>query len=266
MKTFGLSLLIVTCLMCGCSAKKELNVIKQTTGPYQTNVYLIYDEGSKEAALIDPGWEVDSLTAFIKDNKLELKYIFITHAHTDHYYFVPQLKKQFPAAQWCLHEADYEKIIMQPDWEAKAYGQEWVNRAMKDRGRREYIDFDTESVGVPDIFLEGGETFKIGSGEIKTIHLPGHTPGGICYYSGNILFSGDMLFYRSTGKLDSLTSSREDFIRSVRKLYELFPDSTLVYPGHNQYTNIGSEKKENARISADGGVYDVKSPSESDSP
>ena len=85
-------------------------------------------------------------------------------------------------------------------------------------------------------------------------NTPGHSPGCVCYYAGNVLFSGDMLFYRSVGNLDFLTSNTEDFIKSVRELYKLFPDSTLVYPGHNQLTDIGSEKKGNQRISLTGGL------------
>jgi glyoxylase-like metal-dependent hydrolase (beta-lactamase superfamily II) len=69
-----------------------------------------------------------------------------------------------------------------------------------------------------------------------------------------VLFSGDMLFHRSVGNLDHLTSNTEDFKRSVRDLYRVFPDSTIVYPGHGQNTDIGSEKKYNERISLDGGL------------
>lgn len=79
-------------------------------------------------------------------------------------------------------------------------------------------------------------------------------PGCNWYSTGNILFSGDMLFRRSVGNLDLLTSNTEAFIKSVRGLYRLLPDSTIVYPGHNQPTDIGSEEKENQRISLTGGL------------
>lgn len=240
----------------GCSKMDDFKVLREITGPYQTNCYLIYATASGEAALIDPGWRIDTLVSFIKNNKLDLKYIFITHGHTDHYYYVPELKKQFPKVKWGMHKADYENIVRCPDWPVKAYGQEWVDQTRKNPEESIYLDFETTSVGEPDIFIEGNETYKLGTVEIKTIYIPGHTPGGICYYAGNILFSGDNLFYRSVGNLDKLTSDKDLFIKSVRELYTLFPDSTLVYPGHNQYTDIGSEKKENKRISMDDGVYD----------
>ena len=248
--------LSIVCLLTGCAGNEDFKILKQTTGPYDANCYLIYGTESGEAALIDPGWEIDTLVSAIKGNNLNLRYIFITHGHTDHYYYVTELKKQFPEAKWGIHKADYDSIIKYPDWEIKAYGQEWVNNRMKDPGTRTYIDFDTESVGEPDFFVVGNKTYKIGSVEIKTLHTPGHSPGAVCYYTGNILFSGDVLFYRSAGNLDKQTSNRETFIRSVRELYRLFPDSTVVYPGHNRYTTIGEEKKENRRISMDGGEYD----------
>lgn len=248
-------LLILFCLIQpGCTTKETFKVVREVTGPYQTNCYLIYDTKSKEAALIDPGWRIDTLIDYIKKYNLDLKYILITHGHSDHYFYVPELKKQFPKVRWGVNKEDYEKIILCPDWPSKAYGKEWFEQTRKNAEENVYLDFDPKSAGKPDFLVEGKQTYRLGSTRIRTIHSPGHSPGCICYYAGNILFSGDMLFYRSVGNLDFLTSNTEDFIKSVRELYKLFPDSTLVYPGHNQPTDIGSEKKENQRISLTGGL------------
>lgn len=249
----GISLLFCLVLF-SCSTIETFKVIREVAGPYQTNCYLIYDTRSREAALVDPGWRIDTLVAFIRDNNLDLKYILITHGHSDHYYYVPQLRKQFPKVRWGVSKEDFEKIILCPDWPEKAYGREWMEDTRKNASESVYLDFETKSVGEPDFFVEGGQTYKLGSVKIKTIHTPGHSPGGICYYAGNVLFSGDMLFYRSVGNLDYLTSNTDAFIKSVRNLYRLFPDSTIVYPGHNQPTDIGSEKKENQRIPLTGGL------------
>jgi glyoxylase-like metal-dependent hydrolase (beta-lactamase superfamily II) len=255
MRKIRLSLSILFCLIqLSCNTTETYKVIREVTGPYQTNCYLIYGTRSGEAALIDPGWRIDTLINFIKNNNLDLKYILITHGHSDHYYYVPQLKKQFPKVRWGVNREDFEKIILCPDWPAKAYGEEWVEQTRKNAEENVYLDFDTKSAGEPDFFVKGGQTYRLGSVKIKTIHTPGHSPGCVCYYTGNILFSGDMLFYRSVGNLDFLTSNTEAFIKSVRDLYRLFPDSTIVYPGHNQPTDIGSEKKENQRISLTGGL------------
>ncbi len=261
MKRIALSLIIIICMVqLSCSKGDHFKVLREVTGPYQTACYLIYTTESKEAALVDPGWRIDTLVTFIRNNDLRLKYIFITHGHTDHYYYVSELKKEFPEVKWCLSREDYVSIVNCPDWPVKAYGKDWVeNTRRTDPEATVYLDFDTRSVGEPDIFVEGDQTYSLGSVKIKTIHTPGHSPGSICYYTGNILFSGDELFYRSVGNLDSLTSNREIFIRSVRELYRMFPDSMMIYPGHGQYTDIGSEKKSNNRISMDGGVYDSDS-------
>lgn len=246
--------IIIYILQFGCTSPETFRIVREVAGPYQTNCYLIYGTRSKEAALIDPGWQIDTLLAFIKNNNLDLKYIFITHGHSDHYYYVPELRKKFPEARWGVNKEDYEKIILRPGWPKIAYGTEWFENTMKKAGEKVYLDFDTRSVGEPDFYLDGDQSYLIGSVEIKTLSTPGHSPGCICFYTGNVLFSGDMLFYRSVGNLDFLTSNTENFIKSVQRLYNFFPDSTIVYPGHGKPTDIGSEKKENQRIWLDGGL------------
>ena len=255
MKRKNIFLSLLFCMIqLSCSHPETFKVMREVTGPYQTNCYLIYGTRSGEAALIDPGWQIDTLVSFIRNNNLDLKYILITHGHSDHYLYVPELKKQFPGVKWGVNKEDFEKIIRCPDWPSKAYGKEWMENTRKNAEESVYLDFDTKSAGEPDFFIEGNQTYKLGSVEIRTIHTPGHSPGCICFYTGNVLFSGDILFYRSVGNLDFMTSNTEAFIKSVRELYRLFPDSTIVYPGHNQPTDIGSEKEENMRISLTGGL------------
>lgn len=259
MKKINIYILVITFLLqLSCTTVEDFKVKHQAIGPIKTNCYLIYGIKSKEAALIDPGWRIDTLIDFIKENNLNLKYIFVTHGHIDHFYYLPELKNQFPRASWCMQKDDYQGVFTYPEWALKNYGQGWIDTARSDPDIREYIDFDNHLIGVPDIFVEDNQTFKLGFLEIKTILSPGHSPGGICYYTGNILFSGDVLFYRTVGRTDTQNGSREDQIKSVRKLYELFPDSTIVYSGHGQFTDIGSEKKENSRITIDGGAWITK--------
>jgi hydroxyacylglutathione hydrolase len=245
-------------LQIGCTTVEDFTVLYQVSGPGETNSYLIYGVKSKEAALIDPGGQIDTLITFIKDNALDIKYIFVTHGHVDHIFGIQDVKKQFPKAKLCMHKDDYRDIFTALKWATDNYGMEWIETVRSNPETRKLLDFDMNSIGVPNIFVEDNQTFKLGFLEIKTIHTPGHSPGGICYYTGNILFSGDVLFYRTVGRTDTQNGSREDQIKSVRKLYQLFPDSTIVYPGHGQFTDIGSEKKENTRITVDGGAWDVK--------
>lgn len=151
----------------------------------------------------------------------------------------------------CMHEDDFNDLFTQKEWAIENYGSEFVDFLKSNPETINFLDFDMHSLGVPDIFVEDNQTFQLGSLEIKAMHSPGHSPGGVCYYTGNILFSGDVLFYRTVGRTDSQHGSTEDQINSVRTLYETFPDSTIVYPEHFQPSDIGLEKTGNERITLD---------------
>jgi hydroxyacylglutathione hydrolase len=245
-------------LQFGCTTTEALKVEHQVTGPGETNCYLIYGIKSKEAALVDPGGSVDTLVNFIKENGLKLKYIFVTHGHIDHVFGIPAIKDLFPKAKMCMHKDEYRNLFTQKEWAIKNYGPDWLAEVKSNPETAKFLDFDMASLGKPDIFVEDNQVFRLGFMDIRAIHCPGHCPGGICYATGSILFSGDVLFYRTVGRTDSQNGSREDQIKSVRRLYELFPDSTTVYPGHGQSTNVGSEKRENKKIRPDGGEWVVQ--------
>lgn len=224
-------------------------VIHQTLAPpIETNGYLLYDERSGEAALVDVGGPVDTLISIIEKKNLKLKYIFITHCHADHVYGLPAVKERFPDAKICVSRADYDDTKLYSQWEKKLSPDE-VAEIKKSPEAVKFMSFDLSSVCTPDIFLEDNQTFKVGDIAVRTIVSPGHSRGSVCYYGGNALFSGDVLFYRSVGRTDLEGMSWELLVESVKKLYALLPDETIVYPGHGQFTTIGSEKKLNERIS-----------------
>jgi hydroxyacylglutathione hydrolase len=237
------------------SSAGDFKVLHQVTGPGETNCYLLYDVESREAAVIDPGWTIDSLINYIYQNNLILKYIFITHGHIDHFFYVPEVKALFPEAKLVMNKDDYDSIFTVLKWIEENYGKGWIDEAKSKPDTKAYIDFDMNSLGEPDIYVEDNQTLWLGTLKIKTIHSPGHSCGSICYQTGDVLFSGDVLFYRLVGRIDTQGGSKEDQIKSVRRLYELLPDSTIVYPGHGKFTDIGSEKKENKRITLDSIKY-----------
>jgi len=242
---------ITAILLADCTAPKGINVIHQTLPPpIETNCYLLYDEKSGEAALVDVGGPIDTLTSFIENKDLRLKYIFITHCHPDHVYGLPAVKKLFPDAKICISGTDYEDSKLFSQWEKKLSPDE-VAEIKKLPGAVRIMSFDISSVCTPDVFLEDNQTYKVGDIEIRTIFSPGHSRGSVSYCAENVLFSGDVLFYRNVGRTDLEGMSWESLVRSVRKLYSLLPDETIVYPGHGQFTTIGSEKKYNAKISED---------------
>jgi len=238
-------------LLFNCSSSEDFKVLHQVTGGIQTNCYLLYGTKTKEAALFDVGGPIDSLLIIIKENKLDLKYIFFTHGHFDHLIGLPDIKDQFPEAKVCIHKLEHDDMFTQKEWAIKNLGQDFIDYLLSDPERRKIFDFDLDSFGKPEIFIKDNQIFMLGYSEIEAIHSPGHSPGSVCFHIDNILFSGDVLFYRTVGRVDSQNGSREDQIQSVRRLYKIIPDETKVYPGHGQSTDIGSEKKENKKITID---------------
>jgi glyoxylase-like metal-dependent hydrolase (beta-lactamase superfamily II) len=223
----------------------------QVTGAIETNCYLIYDSKTLEAALIDVGDAIDTLVEYIEENDLDVKYILCTHGHIDHLYFVPSMRNLFPEAKMVIHKLDYDDLWTQGEWVQANLDPETLEWMMSDPDIVKFFDFDPATLGDPDIFIEDGQELVLGNFIIRAIHSPGHSPGSTCYLVDGKLFSGDVLFYRTVGRTDVQNSSRTDQIESVQRLYRILPDSTPVYPGHMQFTDILSEKTLNSRIKAD---------------
>lgn len=242
---WGLAFIVVSCTQTG-----DLVVLRQVTGPVETNCYLLYDTKSKEAALIDVGGPIDSLMDRIQADGLNLKYIFATHVHMDHVEGVPQIKERFPGALLCYNKEDYEDFLTFKEWMIQHFP-DMVSEMMKIPEYKKWFDYDMSMFKKPDIYLEDGQTYKLGSLEIRTFLSPGHSRGSICFYAGDVLFSGDVLFRRQVGRTDLAGGSREDIVKSVRRLYAELPDETKVYPGHGEFTDIGSEKRENEEVTLD---------------
>jgi glyoxylase-like metal-dependent hydrolase (beta-lactamase superfamily II) len=243
---------LTLCFIFSCSTvEPELIIKHQVTGPIETNCYLIYDSKTLEAALIDVGDDIDTLMQFIEEYGLDIKYILCTHGHLDHVYAVPGMLGKFPEAKSVIHKLDYDDLFTQGEWALENLDAETLEWFRSDPDLSKFFDFDPATFGEPDIFIEDERELPLGNFTIRAIHTPGHSPGSVCYFVDGKLFSGDCLFYRTVGRTDVQNSSREDQIRSVQRLYKTLPDSTPVYPGHMQFTDILSEKTLNSRIKAD---------------
>lgn len=171
--------------------------------------YIIADEITKEAAVIDPSFNTEAITQILKTQNFQLKYIINTHGHADHTAGNQELQKMFNA-----------KIV--------AHKKSKINK---------------------HINLEDGDTIKIGKITIKVIHTPGHTPDSICLLINEKLLTGDTLFVGECGRTDLPGGSAEDLYNSLFKKILKLDDKIEVYPGHDYgeypYSTIGKERETN---------------------
>lgn len=233
----------------GCARHAGLVIKNQSSGPWGTNSYLIYDEISRDAALIDAGISTDSLHAEIRKKNLKLKYIFITHGHQDHIVGVPGIKAKYSNAQVCFSKLEYDAFPIYSNWR-EAYQVDMVAAWSQDSATVRLMDFDYDQIGVPDVFIEGNQDFKLGGLKISTMALPGHSKGSMGYLVEDVLFSGDLVYFNSVGYLDYELGSKDEIINSVHRIYAL-PDSVSIYAGHGPHSTVGIEKKSNSVVTAE---------------
>ena len=197
---------------------KELKIRTWIGDP--TNCYIILDEKSKEAMVIDPAGDCDKIVEMLEILEAKLKYIYLTHCHGDHIGAVSELKNRC-GGRVLIHRLDSEGLN---------------DKNINLSGVVDLPEIELEA----DSRLDDGDLLHLGNLQFKVIHTPGHTKGGSSLYckKENCLFSGDTLFRGTWGRTDLPTSSREEIMDSiVNKLMKL-PDETIVYPGHRtKYKN-----------------------------
>ena len=195
---------------------------------FDTNTYLVWDEDSMEAMLIDVAAPSKEIINEIKSLNLKLKFLINTHGHGDHIGGNKSIKQNFDI-QLLIHEDDAETIT-DPHKNLSTF---WGDGIISPSA---------------DIKLKGGEKFKLGNKELTIIHTPGHSEGGISILIKNLLFSGDTLFAGAIGRDDLTGGDYNTLVKSIReKLFKL-PDDTIVLPGHGPITTIGREKKGNPYV------------------
>ncbi len=205
----------------------ELKVIRLLVGMVMTNCYLAYNDDSREAFVVDPGDGARQISSVIREQKLELKGILLTHGHFDHMLAVPELKQEF-AVPIYAHEKERELLA---DSQMNLSGA-WIGRPTSIRA---------------DVWLKDGETFEMAGFAIQAIFTPGHTAGGVSYYieAEKALFCGDTLFCESYGRTDLPTASGREIAWSINEQLLPLPEDVVVYPGHQEETTIGHERTYN---------------------
>lgn len=188
-------------------------------GIYSANCYILMDEETKQTAVIDPGGDAEKLEKAIEDMGAEVKYILLTHGHTDHTGAAVQLKEKFNVPLY-INKEDYE---------------------MCKSGQFVFGNI----VGKVDKYIGEGDIIKLGNLKIKCIHTPGHTPGGMCFLVDNLIFTGDTLFANSIGRTDFAGGDFDAIISSIKNKLMILPEDTIVLPGHEGESSIGEEKIHN---------------------
>ncbi|MBU1101550.1 MAG: MBL fold metallo-hydrolase [Bacteroidetes bacterium] len=218
------------------------NIFVTQAGPWATNCYLIWN--NNEAAIIDAGTPIDTLLTIIKEKDLILKYLFITHCHQDHISGVKLIKEKYPDVKLVVSEVEFGDIEFYSDWE-NLFDEKSVSAWKADDRINRLMNMDYSEIGTPNIFADDGQEFELGNTKVISYHTPGHSRGSLSYYTEGALFPGDLIYFNSVGYLDYKFSTEESITESVRRLYELVPDETVIYSGHGTSSTIAREKEAN---------------------
>lgn len=184
-------------------------------GPMQNFVYLLGDPATREAAVIDPGWEIETILETLRRDGYRLRHIFVTHTHFDHVGGVAPLVAQTDALVH-VHAAEAGRLPIEP-------------------GNLSPV--------------AGGAEVLVGRLPVTCIHTPGHTPGSQCVYVDGKLLSGDTLFIQGCGRCDLPGGDAEELYRSLTQRLSRLDDRTTLYPGHNYAktptSTLGQERRAN---------------------
>ena len=205
----------------------DLDVHSFTVGPVAENCFLFRVEGSDKALIVDPGEEAERIVSAVDDLGVTVEAILLTHCHFDHIGAVAPVAKATGAPVYCPEIevpvlADIMSFVPWP-------------------GFGPYESYEADET------VSGGEHLSFAGLEIDVLFTPGHSPGHVTYSipDHRALFSGDVLFQGSVGRVDLPGGDGPTLLESIRSLVESHPEDTVVYPGHMGNTTLGAERATN---------------------
>ena len=209
-----------------------MNATMMTFNPFGENMYILWDEASLEAAIVDPGMmrdgEREMLSRFITDKKLTVKHVLLTHLHLDH----------ATGARWLADQTGADVCASALD---APLGQD-LKRQVEEFG----LNIECEPLTI-DRNLAEGDTLTLGNEIIQVLHVPGHSPGGLAFYlpQSALLIAGDTIFNGSVGRTDLMGGDMAQLLNSIREKILPLPDETVIASGHGPTTTVADEKRHN---------------------
>ena len=214
-----------------CNIKK-MKVSRFTFNMFGVNTYILWDDISREALIVDPGMinekDQKEIKAFLDANNLNLKHLINTHMHIDHALGISYVKENYNLKLECNLEDQF--LAQRLNEQANMFG----------------LPISIADLQI-DVDLKDGEKIQLGDEHISILHVPGHSPGSVVLYApqSNFIISGDVLFNTSIGRTDLPGGSYAQLINAINNKLMTLPDDVIVYPGHGPETSIGYEKQNN---------------------
>lgn len=209
-----------------------MKVSRFTFNMFGVNTYILWDDISKDATIIDPGMVNDSeqkiIDQIIEKNNLKLSHLVNTHMHIDHAFGVQYMKNRYNLKFECNKEDQF--LAQRLNEQAAMFG----------------LPISIEELQI-DVDLKNGDIIYVGDEELRILHVPGHSPGSIVLYApqSSFIISGDVLFNSSIGRTDLPGGSYPQLISAINEKLMTLPEDVVVYPGHGNETSIGQEKCNN---------------------
>lgn len=203
----------------------RLEIVPLPNGGFAENCYLVFDPTHPDTVLVDPGEETDRFLAEARQRDRTIGAIWLTHAHVDHIVGVAAIREATHAPIY-LHPADLP-----------------LYRQLPEQGL--WLGVRLPAPPAPDRLLQDRDQLRIGTVTVEVRHVPGHTPGHVCFVAPGAVLAGDVLFQGSIGRTDLPGGDTATLLASIRRELLVLPDDTIVYPGHGPPTTVGAERRTN---------------------